>query len=178
MAVEDVLLALAIRKSQSDMLSAARKQATIDASRAALEREVAERQRTERLLSLQYVITRVLAGAQQPARRRRRVILRIMGENQGWHVGELWEVDEGRQCLRCVDIWHTDDFRDADYLDSGGALHDRARRRAGRAGLAAPPAALDPGPGRGADVADWRCSPRRFGPARRRSRSRCATAPR
>ena len=87
---------LAIRKSQSDMLSAARKQATIDASRLALEREVAERQRTERLLSLQYVITRVLAGANSLSEAAP-LILRIMGENQGWHVGELWEVDEGRQ---------------------------------------------------------------------------------
>ena len=88
------------------------KQATIDASRVALEREVAERQRTERLLSLQYVITRVLAGANSLAEAAP-VILRIMGENQGWQVGELWEVDEGRQYLRCVDIWHAADFRDA-----------------------------------------------------------------
>src|SRR5262249_11388189 len=100
MTLENVLLALAIGKSQNDMLNTAKKQATIDAGRAALEREVAERQRTERLLSLQYVITRVLAGANTLSEAAP-LILRIMGENQGWHVGELWEVGEGEQYLRC-----------------------------------------------------------------------------
>jgi PAS domain S-box-containing protein len=115
MAFENVLLALAIHKSQGDMLNSAKKQATLDASRAALEREVAERQRTERLLSLQYVITRVLAGANSLTEAAP-LMLRIMGENQGWHVGELWEVEEGEQFLRCVDLWHADDFQGSDYL--------------------------------------------------------------
>src|SRR5262245_38235477 len=115
MGLENALLVLAIRKSQTDMMSTAKKQAMIDASRAALEREVAERQRTERLLSLQYVITRVLAGANSLAEAAP-LILRIMGENQGWQVGELWEVaDDGRH-LRCVDIWCADDFKAEDYL--------------------------------------------------------------
>ncbi len=94
--IEDLLLILAIGKSQADLLGAARKQATIDSSRAALEREVAERQRTERLLSLQYVITRVLAGSASLPEAAP-LILRIMGENQGWQVGELWEVEERRK---------------------------------------------------------------------------------
>ena len=50
------------------------------------------------------------------------MILRIMGENQGWQVGELWEVDESRQYLRCVDIWHTDDFADTGYVEQRRAL--------------------------------------------------------
>jgi PAS domain S-box-containing protein len=115
MTLENVLLALAIGKSRTDMLNAAKKQATIDASRAALEREVAERQRTERLLSLQYVITRVLAGANTLAEAGP-LILRIMGDNQGWEVGELWEVTDDEQHLRCVDLWHTDDYKSSDYL--------------------------------------------------------------
>jgi hypothetical protein len=115
MTLENLLLGLAIKKSQMDMLNTAKKQATIDASRAALEREVAERQRTERLLSLQYVITRVLAGANTLSEAAP-LILRIMGENQGWHVGELWEVAENEQVLRCVDIWHSDDYAGGDYL--------------------------------------------------------------
>jgi PAS domain S-box-containing protein len=114
-ALENGFLALAIRKSQRDMLGAAKKQAMIDASRAALEREVAERQRTERLLSLQYVITRVLAGANNLTEAAP-LMLRIMGENQGWDVGELWEVEENERYLRCVDLWHADDFQAADYL--------------------------------------------------------------
>jgi PAS domain S-box-containing protein len=116
MTVEDIVLVLFVIRKQADMLGAARKQATIDGSRVALEREVAERQRTERLLSLQYVITRVLAGANSLAEAAP-VVLRIMGENQGWQVGELWEVDESRQSLRCVDIWHTEDFENVDYIE-------------------------------------------------------------
>jgi PAS domain S-box-containing protein len=116
MAVEDLLLLLAISKSQHDMLADARRQATIDAGRVAMEREVAERQRTERLLSLQYVITRVLAGANSLPEAAP-VILRIMGENQGWHVGELWEVDERREHLRCVDLWHAADYQQLEYLE-------------------------------------------------------------
>jgi len=119
--VEDMVLALFIIRKQGDMLRDARKQATLDASRVALEREVAERQRTERLLSLQYVITRVLAGANSLAEAAP-VILRIMGENQNWHVGELWEVDESRQFLRCVDIWRTDDFANAPYVEQRRTL--------------------------------------------------------
>ena len=113
--MEDVLLIIAIGKSQSDLLGAARKQATIDSSRAALEREVAERQRTERLLSLQYVITRVLAGSGSLPEAAP-FILRIMGENQGWQVGELWEVEEGRQFLRCVDLWRAESYVGAEAL--------------------------------------------------------------
>jgi PAS domain S-box-containing protein len=114
-AIEDLLLILAIGKSQADLLGAARKQATIDSSRAALEREVAERQRTERLLSLQYLITRVLAGSASLPEAAP-FILRIMGENQGWQVGEMWEVDEGRKCLRSVDIWHAESFDRPEFL--------------------------------------------------------------
>jgi PAS domain S-box-containing protein len=124
MAVEDLLLTLAIGKSQQDLMLMARRQATIDASRAALEREVAERQRTERLLSLQYVITRVLAGAASLAEAAP-MILRIMGENQRWQVGELWEVDETAQRLRCVDIWHSDDYTQIDFLRQRRAVSIR-----------------------------------------------------
>ena len=121
LAVEVALLSLAIRKSQRDLLVAAREKAAIEASKAALEREVAERQRTERLLSLQYIITRVLAGAHSLPEAAP-VILRIVGENQGWHVGELWEVDENREALRCVDIWHAESFLDIDYLERRRAV--------------------------------------------------------
>jgi PAS domain S-box-containing protein len=116
MTVEDLALAFFVIRKQAGMLNAARRQATIDASRAALEREVTERQRTERLLSLQNLITRILAGANTLAEATP-VVLRIMGENQGWQVGELWEVDERRQTLGCVHAWHAADFRDLAYVE-------------------------------------------------------------
>jgi PAS domain S-box-containing protein len=120
--VEDVFLILAIRKSQADLLGAARKQATIESGRSALEREVAERQRTERLLSLQYVITRVLAGSGS-LEEATPLILRIMGENQGWQVGELWEVEQGQQFLRCVDLWQAESFANEELLARRRAAH-------------------------------------------------------
>jgi signal transduction histidine kinase/GAF domain-containing protein len=130
--IEVLLLMLAIDKSQSDLLSAARKQATIDSSRAALEREVAERQRTERLLSLQYVITRVLAGSVSLAEAAP-LILRIMGENQGWQFGELWEVDDARQTLRCVDLWNADGYeRPALFEERRAAMLNRDQGLPGR----------------------------------------------
>jgi len=113
--VLDLALAFFILRKQADMLSGARRQATIDGGRAALEREVAERQRTERLLSLQVLITRILAGAHSLADAAP-IVLGIMGENQGWQVGELWQVDESRQFLRSVHIWQMADFPAVDYL--------------------------------------------------------------
>ncbi|HEY2902970.1 MAG TPA: ATP-binding protein, partial [Polyangia bacterium] len=109
------LLYLALRKSQGDMLATARKQAIIDSSRQALEREVAERQRTEQLLSLQYVITRLLA-ASHTLQEAAPMLLRIVGENQHWHVGELWEVNETDAQLSCVEIWNADQYRGDDYV--------------------------------------------------------------
>jgi PAS domain S-box-containing protein len=120
--IEDILLILAIGQSQIDLLGSARKQATIDSGRATLEREVAERQRTERLLSLQYVITRVLAGSAN-LREAAPLILRIMGENQEWQVGELWEVEEGRQHLRCIDLWHAESYARTDFLAARRLAH-------------------------------------------------------
>ena len=112
---EVVLLYLALRKSRADMLATARKQATIDASRQALEREVVERQRTEQLLSLQYVITRLLA-ASNTLQEAAPTLLRIVGEDQGWQLGELWQVNEGESQLECVEIWHADQYRAEDYV--------------------------------------------------------------
>ena len=176
--VEDVLLVLAIRKSQSDMLGdarASRRRSTRAAS--ALEREVAERQRTERLLSLQYVITRVLAGANSLPEAAP-LILRIMGENQGWHVGELWEVDEGRAVPALRGHLARRRLPATSTTWSGGA------RRASRPTWGCPGASGSATCRSGSRT--WprsrRCRWRRFaeaiGAARRRSRSRCATAPR
>ena len=111
---EVMLLYGALRKSRQDMLATARKQATIDASQRALEREVAERQRTEQLLSLQYVITRLLA-ASSTLQEAAPLMLRIVGENQRWQFGELWEVDATGSRLGCVEIWQVDDQRWGEY---------------------------------------------------------------
>jgi PAS domain S-box-containing protein len=115
-ALEDVLLAFAIGKSRDDMMLSARRQATIEAGRIALEREVAERQRTEGLLSLQYTISRVLAEAHSLAEAAQ-LILRIMAENLGWQVGELWAVEDVGRGLRRVDVWHAVEYERIDFLE-------------------------------------------------------------
>ncbi|HVR62784.1 MAG TPA: ATP-binding protein [Polyangia bacterium] len=111
---EVALLYGALRKSRQDLLATARKQATIDASQRALEREVSERQRTEQLLSLQYVITRLLA-ASNTLHEAAPLLLRIVGENQRWQLGELWEVDETGTYLGCVEIWQADQRSGGEY---------------------------------------------------------------
>ena len=77
-----------------------------------LEREVAERQRTEGLLSLQYSLTRLLATS-ATLREAAPEMLRIVGQSYRWDLGELWEVDEREQFLRCVEVWHAPDIADA-----------------------------------------------------------------
>jgi signal transduction histidine kinase len=105
LSVENFLLILAIHKSRQDLKRSARRTATIESHQAILEREVAERQRTEGLLSVQYSLTRLLATS-STLREAAPEMLRIVGESNRWDVGELWEVDEREQFLRCVEVWH------------------------------------------------------------------------
>ncbi len=103
--VEDASLILAIHKSRQDLRRTAQRTAAIEGHQAVLEREVAERQRTEGLLSIQYGLTRLLATS-GTLREAAPEILRIVGESHRWDLGELWEVDEHEQFLRCVEVWH------------------------------------------------------------------------
>jgi signal transduction histidine kinase len=102
--VEDLSLILAIHKSRQDLRRTALRTAAIEGHQAVLEREVAERQRTEGLLSIQYGLTRLLATS-STLREAAPEILRIVGESHRWDLGELWEVDEHEQFLRCVEVW-------------------------------------------------------------------------
>ncbi len=104
--VEDVSLIVAIYKSKQDLKRAAQRTAGIERHQAVLEREVAERQRTEGLLSLQYSLTRLLATS-GTLREAAPEMLRIVGQSYRWDLGELWEVDEREQFLRCVEVWNT-----------------------------------------------------------------------
>jgi signal transduction histidine kinase len=124
LSVEDLLLILAIQKSRQDLKRGAHRTATIESHRAILEREVAERQRTEGLLSLQYGLTRLLA-ASSTLHEAAPEILRMVGESNGWDVGEIWEVDEREQFLRCVEIWSAPLFTSS----SGYQIHVHVRSR-------------------------------------------------
>jgi signal transduction histidine kinase len=124
-AIIDLLLLPAIRASQRDMAAAARKQAALEAGQAALEREVADRQRTERQLAVHYIVTRLLAtsstiGEVAP------LLLETVGRDQGWDVGELWEVEEtepaSERRLRCVEVWRAAGYDGDAYLAARRAL--------------------------------------------------------
>jgi signal transduction histidine kinase len=108
LSVEDLLLILAIHKSRQELERSARRTATIESHQTLLEREVADRQRTEGLLSVQYSLTRLLATS-STLREASPEMLRIVGDSHRWDIGELWEVDERALFLRCVDLWHASD---------------------------------------------------------------------
>jgi PAS domain S-box-containing protein len=66
--------------------------------------DITERRRAEMLLATQQAAAHALAESTTlhdatPA------ILRAVGENLGWDLGALWEVDRGAAVLRCVAVW-------------------------------------------------------------------------
>ena len=76
----------------------------LSAHAAALEDEVAERERITRQLDVQYAIARQLAGAQGidavlP------VLLRTLGERLGFEIAALWLPDARHGGLRCEQVW-------------------------------------------------------------------------
>jgi PAS domain S-box-containing protein len=67
----------------------------------------AERKRVEQRLHTQYTMTQILTtvtslevGAPQ--------ILQAICESLGWDVGELWQIDDSTQLLKCLDTWCCD----------------------------------------------------------------------
>jgi two-component sensor histidine kinase len=99
------LLALAVHLAQTARFRA--KQAEL--TNQELENEIVERQRTERLLSVQHATTRVLTetvtlGEATPK------ILQAICENLEWQLSELWSVDRKANVLRCVETWHVPSF--------------------------------------------------------------------
>ena len=71
-------------------------------------------------------------------------MLRIMGQSYGWDLGELWEVDEREQFLRCVEVWHAPRVATAGYLAVRRGVRAAPRGGSAGSGLESPPAGLDP----------------------------------
>ena len=61
--------------------------------------------RTERRLTAEYVAARALAESASLAEAAPRV-LQAMCEVLSWDYGALWDVESGRDVLRCVETWH------------------------------------------------------------------------
>ena len=145
--VEDVSLIVAIYKSKQDLKRTAQRTAGIEGHQAVLEREVAERQRTEGLLSLQYSLTRLLATS-GTLREAAPEMLRIVGQSYRWDLGELWEVDEREQFLRCVEVWHAPESPMPAHLAVRRGVELRPEEDLPGPGLEPPPAGLDRRPRR------------------------------
>ena len=67
--------------------------------------DITARKRSERLLTAQYVATRVLAESATMGEATRQILQGIC-ESLGWDLGEIWMVDQQANVLRFFDIWH------------------------------------------------------------------------
>jgi len=71
--------------------------------------ELRLRKRSERLLTVQYAATRVLADSATISEATRQILQGIC-ESLGWDLGEIWMVDQEANVLRFLDIWHKASF--------------------------------------------------------------------
>ncbi|TLY29943.1 MAG: hypothetical protein E6K56_07590, partial [Ignavibacteria bacterium] len=62
--------------------------------------------RTERRVRLQYAVTRVFAEATSIPEGAARILQSIC-IIEGWHVGQLWQPEAGRELLQIQATWHT-----------------------------------------------------------------------
>jgi signal transduction histidine kinase len=82
-----------------------KRQQELTRANADLETEIAEHQRTEQRLALQYTLTRVLAESSSLTEAAP-PILHAICEHLGCALGVVWSVDHHANVLRCVTLWH------------------------------------------------------------------------
>jgi hypothetical protein len=93
---------------------------------------LAETKRSGRRLAAQYAVTRVLAES-ATLKDAGQAILRALGESLNWEVGMFWSMDEQRQVLRFVDLWHEPHVEAAEFIDdSRGRTFQRGEGLIGR----------------------------------------------
>ncbi|MCA1567727.1 MAG: PAS domain S-box protein [Acidobacteria bacterium] len=76
--------------------------------------DITEHKRSERRLTAQFAITRVLAEAATLNEATER-ILRAICESLGLKLGALWFVDQESDVLRCVEIWCDDNLQATEF---------------------------------------------------------------
>ncbi len=79
-----------------------------------LQKEIAERQHTQRRIATQYAVAHALAESASLPEATPRIIQAICN-NLGWDVGALWQVDPRTGQLRCVDVWHRPELDVAEF---------------------------------------------------------------
>lgn len=93
---------------------------------------LAEAKRSERRLTAEYAVTRVLAEAAS-LKDAGQAILRALGESLDWELGMFWSMDEQGQCLRFVDLWHAPHVEAIEFVDdSRGRTFQRGEGLIGR----------------------------------------------
>jgi len=103
------------RIAEADTLLLTELPAKLAALEEQLEHYVAEGQKQERLLAIQYKVTTILAKAANlkdaaPA------LLRTIGESLDWQVGLFWTVDPQVQVLRCAETWQALDIEATPFV--------------------------------------------------------------
>ena len=73
-----------------------------------------ELHQANRLLALEYEVTRVLAEAATPAEAAPK-ILQATCESGGWNMGAIWDVEPEIGVLRCADVWHQPQVNAAEF---------------------------------------------------------------
>jgi PAS domain S-box-containing protein len=76
--------------------------------------DVTERRRAEKLLLVQYRVTRILADATTVGEATPK-ILQAMCECFGWDLGAVWRIDPKVRVLRCAELWHTSSVEAAQF---------------------------------------------------------------
>ena len=69
-----------------------------------LQKEIQDRQRSERRMAIQHAVTRVLADAETLAEATPKIIQAIC-QSLGWDVGAIWRIDPQLKQLHCVEFW-------------------------------------------------------------------------
>ena len=69
-----------------------------------LQKEIQDRQRSERRTAIQHAVTRVLAEAETLAEATPKIIQTIC-ESLSWDVGAIWRIDPQLKQLHCVEFW-------------------------------------------------------------------------
>lgn len=87
---------------------------------------------SERQLSAQYAVTRLLAEAAM-LKDVSQAVLRALGESLNWDLGMFWSLDESKQVLRFVDLWHAPHVEATEFVqDSRGRTFQRGEGLIGR----------------------------------------------
>lgn len=81
-------------------------------------RDITDRRRAEQRQAVQFAVTRVLAEA-ATFEEAAHPVLKVICEQFGWELGELWQVDENADRLHLVMSWESPVLAPNDFVDAG-----------------------------------------------------------